>query len=77
MRLASVLLLFALSIQKTHTSVPQNDGSGFCCLCECQSKAQDKCAHYCIRKQNGKDIVNESEIKTCTYLCKAKFSHMK
>jgi hypothetical protein len=76
MKLASILLLLSLTLP-IKVTVPQNDGSGWCCLCSCQSKAQDKCAHYCIRKQNGKDIVNESEIKTCTYLCKAKFSHMK
>lgn len=54
-------------------SQPKPDDSGWCCLCMCGSKAQDKCSTYCIRRQNGKKIVPESEMKECTKRCERKF----
>lgn len=54
-------------------SQPKPDASGWCCLCMCGSKAQDKCSTYCIRRQNSKSIIEEPAIKECTRRCERKF----
>lgn len=73
MRTLGVLLLLALTLPQSKKPVPPTVGGGWCCLCMCNSKDQDKCAHYCIRKQHGKEIVDEKEMNVCTMLCIAKF----
>jgi len=74
MRLASFLLFLVMSTQQSHLTVPKDDGSGSCCLCECGSKAQDKCSHLCVRLQHGKEIIEEPQMKVCSRLCTAKFA---
>ncbi len=74
MKLASILLLLSLTLPQHEVKVPQDDGSGWCCLCPCGSKAQDKCSHLCIRLQHGKEIIEEPQMKVCSRLCTAKFA---
>lgn len=67
------LTLSASAIAAVSYNMPKPDASGWCCLCMCGSKAQDKCSLYCIRRQNSKKIVEEPEMKKCTTECTMKW----
>jgi len=71
MKFASLMLLLAFTLPQSRVNIPQ--GGAWCCLCMCGSKEQDKCARYCIVRQQGKKIVEENEMNICTRKCEAKF----
>ena len=68
MRVAAILLSICLL---TPAMAKKNDGGGWCCLCNCHSRDQNKCATMCIHMQHSKKIIEEPGINACTRACKA------
>ena len=64
-----VVALACLSLTGATPNGSTMEPGGWCCVCMCHSVDEHKCAKTCIRIQNGKRVIDEPEMKTCTTSC--------
>ena len=64
-----VIVLGSLSLTGASQPAPMEERGGLCCLCECHSADESKCARVCVKMQHGTKIIEEPEMKACTKSC--------
>ena len=40
-----------------------------CCLCDCHSMDENRCARVCVKMQHGRKIIAEAAMNACTRSC--------
>jgi len=74
MRIANSILSASLVVMASLSLVGdsgqrQSTDAGLCCLCDCHSVDESRCARQCVQMQHGSKIIEEPEMNACAQSC--------